>query len=70
MRQTAAGLTLLAVCLTGAVANLRARDAFPDQWGGANIGAGLLQLMFYVGTLTGVVLTVVGLVNWRRVRRL
>lgn len=69
MRLTAAGLALLAVSLTGAVVNLWARDAFPDQWGGPNIGGGMLQLMFYGGALAGAALAVVGLARWRRDRR-
>ncbi len=66
MRLLVIGLIVLAVSLTGAAVNIWARDAFPDQWGGPNIGGGMLQLLFYAGTLTGVVLTTVGAVRWRR----
>ncbi len=69
MGLTAAGAALLAVSLTGAVVNLWARDAFPDHWGGPNIGGGMLQLIFYGGVLTGVALAVVGLTKSRRDRR-
>jgi hypothetical protein len=60
-----AGLVVLAVSVIGAAANLGAREAFPAQWGGPNIGGGMLQLLFYLGAFVGAVLTVIGLVTGR-----
>ncbi|WP_328475023.1 hypothetical protein OHA21_17080 [Actinoplanes sp. NBC_00393] len=62
------GATVLVISLIGAAANLWAREAFPDQWGGPNIGGGMLQLLFYTGVLTGVTLIVIDLVRRRRGR--
>lgn len=64
-----AGLTLLVVSVIGVAGNLWARNAFPDQWGGPNIGGGFLQLMFYAGAVTGVALIVIGIARRRRDRR-
>lgn len=68
MGMAASGAALLAVSFTGAMVNLWAGDAFPEQWGGPNIGAGMLQLMFYAGALAGAVLVVMGLVKRQRGR--
>ncbi|GAA4975759.1 hypothetical protein [Actinoplanes utahensis] len=68
MRMTTGGLSLLAVSVIGAVANLWAREAFPAQWGGPNIGGGMLQSMFYAGAVAGVALAVTGIVRARRDR--
>jgi hypothetical protein len=69
MKLPAIGLVLFAVSATGALTNLWARDAFPTQWGGPNIGAGMLQMLFYAGAITGTVLIVLGLRERRRDRR-
>lgn len=60
-----AGLLVLALSVIAAATNLLAREVFPNQWGGPNIGGGLLQLLFYVGALVGLVLTVMALVKDR-----
>jgi hypothetical protein len=55
MRQASAGSALLAVSVTGAMVNLWAHDAFPAQWGGPNIGGGMLQLSLYAGAVPSAV---------------
>jgi uncharacterized membrane protein HdeD (DUF308 family) len=67
-RHLKVGLFLLTVGLAGAIANLWARGAFPERWGGPNIGGGLLQMMFYVAALSGAVLTAKAAVERRRNR--
>ncbi len=59
------GLAVLAASLCGAAMNLWARGAFPDQWGGPNIGGGMLQLLFYVGVAAGGVTIVTSIVRRR-----
>ena len=44
---------------------LFAQVSVPYQWGGPNIGGGMLQLLFYVGVIVGAVLTVLGVVRLR-----
>ncbi|TGZ16021.1 hypothetical protein DV517_09940 [Streptomyces sp. S816] len=62
---TAVGISVLAASAVGAGVNLWARHAFPEQWGGPNIGGGLLQLLCYAGVVAGVVITLIGLVRRR-----
>jgi hypothetical protein len=60
------GLIAGFIGLVGALVNLWARHAFPDRWGGPNIGGGVLQLLFYLLIAGGVVLAAVGGVTvWR-----
>ena len=55
--------------MIGALTFLWAQEAFPDQWGGPNIGGGALLLLFYVGVGVGIVFTVTGIRElWRRRR--
>jgi hypothetical protein len=68
MRQIVVGLTLLVVSVTAAAVNLWAQAAFPARWGGPNIGAGMLQLLFYTGALGGAAYAVMGFVKARRNR--
>ena len=63
------GLVILFLSSAGVAGNLWARNAYPGQWGGPNIGGGLLQLMFYVGAVAGVTLIVLGFVRRGRDRR-
>jgi hypothetical protein len=67
-RDLKVGLPLLTVSVIGAGVNLWAREAFPTQWGGPNIGGGMLQLLFYLGALVGAVQTVRGIRKHRRKR--
>ena len=60
-----AGLILIVVCLVGVVANGAAASVFPDRWGGPNIGAGMLQLLFLFGLLTGAALVVADILSRR-----
>ena len=62
------GLPLLAASLIGTGLNLWAREAFPNQWGGPNIGGGGLQLLFDICAIAGAVLTVMGLLKLRNKR--
>jgi hypothetical protein len=62
------GLSLLAVCALVAIANAWAFRAYPDQWGGPNIGGGLIQLLAYAGILAGAGFLVAAWVNRRRSR--
>jgi hypothetical protein len=68
MRQIVVGLTLLVVSVIAAAVNLWAGEAFPTQWGGPNIGAGMLQLLFYIGAAGGAAYSVMGFVKARRDR--
>ena len=66
MKLTWLGVVAAIVGVAGALVNLWARDAFPDQWGGPNIGGGFLQVLFYLLILGGVTLAVVGTILARR----
>ncbi len=57
------GLLVALVGVVGALANHLAARAFPDFWGGPNIGAGFLQLICYA-------LVVLGVLLWWRARNL
>jgi hypothetical protein len=60
------GLIAGALGLIGALLNLWARHAFPDRWGGPNIGGGMLQLLCYLLIAGGIVLAIAGgLTTWR-----
>jgi hypothetical protein len=60
------GLVFLLVGILGTAANYAAAKAFPLQWGGPNIGAGMLQLLFYGGIVTGIVVIISGRSKGRR----
>ncbi|RJQ80349.1 hypothetical protein D5S17_07730 [Pseudonocardiaceae bacterium YIM PH 21723] len=55
---------LLSAVLVFAV-NRLARSLFPDQWGGPNIGGGLIELATYPVAGIGVVLLAVSLIRGR-----
>jgi hypothetical protein len=57
------GIPVFVVSVVGASVNLWARSAFPDHWGGPNIGGGFLQLLFYIGGIAGVALIIAGFVT-------
>ena len=54
------GLVFLTVGILGAAANYAAAKAFPLQWGGPNIGGGMLQLVFFAGIVAGIAVIVPG----------
>jgi hypothetical protein len=62
------GLPVFTVSIVGAGTNLWGLETFPTQWGGPNIGAGMLQLLFYMGAFVGAVLMVRGIRKHRRER--
>jgi hypothetical protein len=62
------GLSIFTLCAALALANEGAKRAFPEKWGGPNIGGGLLQLLFYAGMILGAVLALAGLAERRRNR--
>jgi hypothetical protein len=57
------GVSAVVVGLIGAFVNNWAADAFPDTWGGPNIGGGILQLGFYALIVVGAVLALSGVVQ-------
>ena len=57
---------MITVGILGTAANYAAAKAFPLQWGGPNIGGGMLQLLFYAGIVAGAAVIVSGLVKGRR----
>jgi uncharacterized membrane protein len=61
MRLTVIGLILVVFGVGSAAVNFWARQAFPDQWGGPNIGGGFLLLISAALTLVGLVLALIGL---------
>ena len=65
-RSSKLGLTVLIVGILGTAANYAAAKAFPNQWGGPNIGGGMLQLLFYAGIVAGAAVIVSGLIKARR----
>lgn len=62
MKQAVIGLVLVVLGVGSAAVNFWARQSFPDQWGGPNIGGGFLLLISAAITLAGLVLTLAGLV--------
>lgn len=62
------GIVLLLVGAAGAGVNLWARETFPSEWGGPNIGGGMLQMLFYGAILAGLIMTVIGSITARRNR--
>jgi hypothetical protein len=60
------GLVFLIAGILGAAANYAAAKAFPLQWGGPNIGGGMLQLLFFAGIVAGIAVIVSGLIQGRR----
>ncbi|MEV6376042.1 hypothetical protein [Micromonospora musae] len=60
MRLVKLGAFAAVAGLVGALINLWARQAFPEAWGGPNIGGGILQLLFYALIVGGVILAVAG----------
>lgn len=48
-----------------AAGNWWAMRAFPDEWGGPNIGGGLIQLLAYAGMIVGAVFFVMAIVRRR-----
>ncbi|HEV7977583.1 hypothetical protein [Amycolatopsis sp.] len=50
------GLTLFTIGAVVIVLNYAARAAFPEQWGGANIGGGLILMAAGVVVVIGAVL--------------
>lgn len=67
-RQYRLALLVLIPSAVIALANAWAFRAFPQQWGGPNIGGGLLQLLAYVGVVAGLVLLAVAVATKRRSR--
>ena len=65
-RYSVYGLSLLATSVVAAGVNLWARKAFPAQWGGPNIGGGLLMILFAIGAICGIVLIVKGVIDRKR----
>lgn len=59
------GLWLFVPAAVVAGVNLWAMRAFPRQWGGPNIGGGMIQLLAYGVMLAGVVLVVVSVAGRR-----
>jgi hypothetical protein len=59
-RSSRLGLVLLLVGILGTAANYAAGVVFPLKWGGPNIGAGMLQMLFYGVLVAGVVIIVSG----------
>ncbi|GIF98975.1 hypothetical protein Cci01nite_40690 [Catellatospora citrea] len=49
-----------------ATVNAWAFRAFPEQWGGPNIGGGFIQLLAYAGMLVGVIFFVLAVMKKRR----
>ncbi|WP_041832334.1 hypothetical protein [Actinoplanes sp. N902-109] len=68
MRLLRLGCAAIGAGLVGALVNLWARHAFPDRWGGPNIGGGMLQLLCFLLIAAGAVLAVAGGVSARRGR--
>jgi hypothetical protein len=66
--RTKVGLLLLGVGALVAGSNAWAARAYPDQWGGPNIGGGLIQLLAYAAMATGAGLLVAAAVHRRRNR--
>jgi hypothetical protein len=59
-------LLVLTLCLLGATANEVASHIFPAHWGGPNIGAGMLQLLFYIGIAASLAVITSGVIKRRR----
>lgn len=60
------GLVFLTLGVLGAAANYAAAKEFPLQWGGPNIGGGMLQLLFFTGIVAGITVIVWGRLKGRR----
>lgn len=59
---------LLVASALVAAGNAWAMRAFSQQWGGPNIGGGVIQLAAYTGIVVGAVLVVMVIVRRRRER--
>lgn len=66
--QAKIGLSLLVAGGLVALVNAWAFWAFPDQWGGPNIGGGFIQLLAYAAIVAGGTFLVAALLNRRRNR--
>jgi hypothetical protein len=61
-------LSIFVPCAIVALANALAFRAFPERWGGPNIGGGFIQLIAYAGMAAGAVLFIVGTAKRRQHR--
>jgi hypothetical protein len=66
--RTKLGLLLLGAGALVAGANAWTARAYPDQWGGPNIGGGFIQLLAYAAMAAGAGLLVAAAVHRRRDR--
>jgi hypothetical protein len=66
--RTKLGLVLLGAGALVAGTNAWAARAYPDQWGGPNIGGGFIQLLAYTAMATGVGFLVAAAVRRKRNR--
>lgn len=68
-RMAQAGTGVVAMALVVLAANDGAREIFPRQWGGPNIGGGVLVLLAAVVGMVGFVLLLAGVAIKHRERR-
>lgn len=67
-RHTKLGLPLFTAGALVAIGNAWASRAYPEDWGGPNIGGGLIQLLAYAALVVGGGLLVAAMVTRRRSR--